>query len=354
MDPGDARVSIPTMATLTDLSELPDGLVDIGEAEDGYVFSDAERRRVCHALTGQACEASAEVHQRITEYVIPPKWTDVWIASDPRAYLQVTGRDKKGRKQYIYHPDYVAFRQRLKFARVASFAERLPALRREIAVQLRRRTWDRERMLALMVHLLDQTKLRIGNERYLARNKTFGLTTLRRKHLKRQPGGLALDFKGKSNKFRHVAVEDKRLRRLLREVSDLPGYRLFSYRTSDGKREELHSQDVNDYLREHLGEGYSAKDFRTWGGTSLAVKFYPDILAEVEERGKGKPHKRVVKAVAKALGNTVAVCREYYIHPAVLAAAKSRELPRAPWSEDGDDEALADYEVFTLELIGGA
>lgn len=341
------------MASITDLTELPDGLVDNGADTDGYVFSDGNRRRLCDALSGEVCDSEAEVAARIAEYVIPPKWTDVWIARDPRAYLQVTGRDRKGRKQYIYHPDYVAFRQRRKFARLVGFAERLPALRVEVDRQLRRRTWDRQRMLALMVHLLDQTKLRIGNERYMARNKTYGLTTLRRKHLKRQPGGLALDFKGKSNKFRHVAVEDKRLRRLLKEVSDRPGYRLFSYETSDGARETLHSDDVNEYLREHLGEGYSAKDFRTWGGTSLAVKFFPEVAAEVEARGKRKPHKRIVKAVARALGNTVAVCREYYIHPAVIEAAEANELPRAPWSEACELGRLGDYEAYTVSLIGG-
>ena len=341
------------MAVLTDLSELPDGLVAVSDDADGYVFADADRKRLCDAVTGHACD-EAEVRARIAEYVIPPKWTDVWIARDPKAYLQVTGRDAKGRKQYIYHPDYVAYRQGLKFGKLIRFAERLPPLREEVARQLRRRKWDRERMLALMVHLLDQTKLRIGNERYLARNKTYGLTTLRRKHLKRQPGGLALDFKGKSNKFRHVAVEDKRLRRLLREVSDLPGYRLFAYQTSDGRREELDSGDVNDYLRRHLGEAFSAKDFRTWGGTSLAVKFFPEIVAECAARGKGKPHKRVVKAVAKALGNTVAVCREYYIHPGVLAAAEAGELPTEPWASAEEAEALADYERYALDLIRAA
>ena len=341
------------MATLTELTELPDGLVAVTEDEDGYVFADADRRRLCEALTGRVCDA-AEVRARIAEFVIPPAWSEVWIARDPRAYLQVTGRDAKGRKQYIYHPDYVAYRQRIKFAKLIRFAERLPTLREEVARQLRRRTWDKERMLALMVHLLDQTKLRIGNERYMARNKTYGLTTLRRRHLKRQPGGLALDFKGKSNKFRHVAVEDKRLRKLLREVSDLPGYRLFAYQTSEGRREELDSGDVNEYLHRHLGEAFSAKDFRTWGGTSLAVKFYPEVVAECAARGKGKPHKRVVKAVARALGNTVAVCREYYIHPAVLAAAEAGGLPTEEWASEEAVEALADYEGFTLDLIRGA
>ena len=338
------------MAILTDLSELPEGLVAVSDDEDGYVFADDARERICRAATGQPC-TEAEVRERIAQHVIPPKWTDVWIASDPKAYLQVTGRDTKGRKQYIYHPEYVAYRQRLKFAKLARFAEGLPGLREEVARQLRRRTWDRERMLALMVHLLDQTKLRIGNERYMARNSTYGLTTLRRKHLKRQPGGLALDFKGKSNKFRHVAVEDKRLRKLLREVSELPGSRLFAYQTSDGRREELDSGDVNDYLHQHLGEAFSAKDFRTWGGTSLAVKFYPEIVEEIRERGKGKAHKRIVKAVAKVLGNTVAVCREYYIHPAILEAARRGDLPEAPWSQDHAVEVLADYERHALDLV---
>ncbi len=329
---------------------LPKGLTLVSDGEGGLTFSDGTRDRLCCAVTGEPCD-DEEVWARVRAHVIPPQWREVWVAREPNAHLQVTGRDAKGRKQYIYHPDYVAHRQSMKFGKMAQFAAGLPGLRAEVARQLRRRTWDKERMLALMVHLLDQTKLRVGNERYMSQNQTYGLTTLRRKHLKRQPGGLALDFKGKSNKFRHVAVENKKLRRMLQQVSDLPGHRLFDYKSSDGKRHSLESGDVNDYLHEHLGAAFSAKDFRTWGGTSLAVKFYPEIAAEVAATGKGKADKRMVKAVAKALGNTVSVCREYYIHPVVLAKAERGELPLEPWDAIAPVEALADYETYTLGLI---
>ena len=338
------------MVKLQEVSELPDGLIDVDEETAGFVYLDTARRRLCCSETGKRC-TDEEVHARVKAYVVPPQWSDVWVAKHPQAYLQVTGRDGKGRKQYIYHPSYVEHRQRLKFGKMVKLAEGLPKLRAEIASQLRRRKWDKERMLALMVHLLDQTKLRVGNERYLAQNKTYGLTTLRRKHLKRQPGGLALDFKGKSNKFRHVAVENKKLRKLLQQVSDLPGHQLFAYKNADGKRATLDSGDVNEYLRRHLGDAFSAKDFRTWGGTSLAVKFYPEVLADVQTTGKGKPAKRLVKAVAKSLGNTVSVCREYYIHPYVLAEAEAGTLPNKAWDPQPEVEELADYEKYTLKLI---
>ncbi len=341
------------MSLPTDVDTLPEGIIEVAEEHGGYVFSDAAREKLCCSLTGEPCSDEV-VWQRIKAHVIPPQWQQVWVAREPNAHLQVTGRDAKGRKQYIYHADFVAYRQSLKFSKMVEFATGLPDLRKEIAHQLRRRTWDKERMLALMVHLLDQTKLRVGNERYLAQNQTYGLTTLRRKHLKRQPGGLALDFKGKSNKFRHVSVENKQLRKLLQLVSELPGHRLFNYKTSQGKTAALESGDVNAYLHEHLGAAFSAKDFRTWGGTSLAVKFYPEIVAEVEATGNGKADKRMVKAVAKALGNTVSVCREYYIHPLVLAKAEAGELPSAPWEAVAPVDELADYERYTLDLIKGS
>ena len=341
------------METLSHAADLPSGLVPVSETESGYWCEADDRSRLRHVGTGRLCRDPA-LAARIAALVIPPQWSDVWISEEPTSYLQATGRDAKGRKQYIYHPDYVAYRQRAKFSKVEAFATALPGLRAEVQRQLRRRTWDRERMLALMVHLMDHTKIRVGNERYEAENKTYGLTTLRRRHLKAQPGGLAIDFLGKSGKFHHIAVQDKRLRKLLREVSELPGHRLFCYRCSAGKRRELDSGDVNAYLREHLGGAFTAKDFRTWGGTSLAVRFYPEVLAEVEARGKGKPEKRLVKAVAKTLGNTPAVCREYYIHPGVLAKAAAGTLPREPWGDSADVTALADYERYALQVIRGA
>ena len=330
--------------------DLVEGLVPVSETDSGYYFADQERTRLCSVVSDQICRDRA-VLARIESLVIPPMWTQVWICEDEAGYLQATGRDAKGRKQYIYHPTYVAHRQRSKFSKLPQFASALPSLREEVQRQLRRRTWDKERMLALMVYLLDQTKIRVGNDCYEAENKTYGLTTLRRRHLKVQPGELAISFLGKSAKFHHIAISDKRLRKLLQEVSELPGHRLFCYRCAEGKRHELSSGDVNDYLHTHLGDAFSAKDFRTWGGTSLAVRFYPEILAEIEARGKGKIEKRLVKAVAAALGNTPAVCREYYIHPAVLAKAVAGELPSAPWAESASVTQLADYEAYTLALI---
>ena len=352
---------------------LPAGLHVVCETDSGYSFEDDERKRLRSVTSGLLCRDKA-VLERVESLVIPPMWKQVWVSDSADSYLQATGRDAKGRKQYIYHPRYVEFRQRAKFAKLPEFAAALPALRKEIQRQLRRRTWDKERILALMVLLMDQTKIRIGNERYEAENKTYGLTTLRRRHLKRQPGELAINFLGKSSKIHEIAISDKRLRKLLQEVSEQPGHRLFCYRCSAGKNHEVNSHDVNEYLHQHLGDSFSAKDFRTWGGTSLAVLYYPEIKAELEANSKSsskpsakkkkkaksqaqgkakttKLERRLVKAVAKTLGNTPTVCREYYIHPVILQKAAAGQLLDQPWTESADVTALADYERYALALI---
>ena len=314
---------------------------------DGVVLVDDDGRVV----------ESAEAVARAEALVIPPQWTDVWVCADASGHVQCTGRDGRGRKQYIYHEEYSAYRQRSKFAKLASFAERLPALRAEVDRQLRRRTWDRERMLALTIRLLDRAHLRIGSPRYEAENATYGLTTLRRRHVRAsegESGPLQLCFSGKSGKYREVTIRNRQLARLVREVAALPGYRLFHYRDENGKPADLDSGDVNEYLHRHMGDRFSAKDFRTWGGTSYAVKFYPEALeAQAADGARGKLTTKLVRLVAAELGNTVTVCREYYIHPDVLAAAEAGTLPRGPWPDEEDAAALTPYELATLEVIAG-
>ena len=334
---------------------LPRGIYYVADASDGYW---RRRRRGRHVIVdggGAPCTEPA-VLERVEQMVIPPQWENVWICRDGQGHLQCTGRDQRGRKQYIYHADYVAYRQRAKFDKVIRFAERLPELRAHVAELLARKTWDHDRMLGLVVRMLDHTHLRIGSARYAAENDTYGLTTLRRKHLS-QDGrrGLELAFQGKSGKFRQVTIKNRQLRKLIKQVADLPGYELFKYRDEEGRAQRLDSGDVNDFLHEVMGDCYSAKDFRTWGGTSLAVKEYHAARLEHEAGGgKGKLTTKLVRRVARELGNTVSVCREYYIHPDVLARAEARELPDHDWDEhEAEALELAPYEQYTLDLLQG-
>lgn len=334
-------------------AELPSHLRFASDEDPGYSL--VRRGGGGYDLLDSAdapVDSEHEAHARVAEMVVPPNWREVWVCDDARGHVQCTGRDARGRKQYIYHPDYVAWRRRAKFAKLTDFAEALPPLRAEVDQQLRRSTWDRERLLALTVRLLDRAHLRIGSARYEAENDTYGLTTLRRRHLRGSSGDLTLSFSGKSGKFRQVTIENRRLRRLVREVADLPGYRLFHYRDEEGRPADLDSGDVNEYLHRHMGDRFSAKDFRTWGGTSYAVRYYPQALRAQEAEGaRGKLETKLVRLVAKELGNTVTVCREYYVHPAVLEAAVARSLPPDPWPLHDSGTDLADYERATLTLI---
>ena len=335
------------------LDSLPPSLQYVDDTYSGFK---RVRRGKSFAIVddrGQICK-KRKVLARVESMVIPPQWSDVWICEHETGHLQCTGRDQRGRKQYIYHEDYVAYRQRAKFDKLVSFAERLPKLRTHVATLLTGTRWDHDRMLGLVVRLLDRTHLRIGSARYAAENDTYGLTTLRRKHLKdRSAKGLELAFQGKSGKFRRVTIKNRQLRKLVNEVAELPGYELFKYRDDDGSTKRLESSDVNNFLHKVMGDRYSAKDFRTWGGTSLAVKLYHEAVALHEAGGgKGKVETKLVKLVAKELGNTVSVCRQYYIHPTVLEMAAEAALPNHGWKDlPANSTDLAPFEEYTLEII---
>ncbi len=332
---------------------LPTALCYTSDEGEGYYRQPRGEKVVICDADGKLCK-DEEVLERVENMVIPPQWSDVWICKLPNGHLQCTGRDAKGRKQYIYHDAYTAYRQRAKFDKLVEFAEKLPLLREEVARQLRRRTWDEERMLALVIRLLDKTHLRIGSRRYEEQNHTYGLTTLRRRHVD-ESDELKLCFNAKSGKFRRVTIKNRQLKRLVHEVSELPGYRLFSYKDDDGRTQSLDSAHVNDYIHEHMGDRFSAKDFRTWAGTSLGVKYYPEVLAEFQEKKRGKLETQLVRRVAKDLGNTLSVCRQYYIHPEVLAKAANQELPNTPWKHnDPKPGKLLPYEQYTLDLIKAA
>jgi DNA topoisomerase-1 len=259
-----------------------------------------------------------DILARIRALAIPPAWTDVWICPDARGHLQATGRDAKGRKQYRYHADWRVTRDETKFDRMQAFARALPVVRRRAQADLARPGLPREKVLATLVQLLERSLIRVGNEEYAKQNESFGLTTMRDKHVRVSGGTVRFQFRGKSGKHHTIDVNDFRLAHVVKQCRDLPGQELFQYMDDAGKRQRVGSGDLNKYLRDITGEEFTSKDFRTWWGTVLAVK----ALRELQP-GRNKTHceKNVllaVDAVAGLLGNTRAVCRKSYVHPGVI------------------------------------
>jgi DNA topoisomerase-1 len=257
---------------------------------------------------------------RIKALVIPPAWSDVWICTDPQGHLQATGRDARGRKQYRYHARWRVIRDETKYYRLIGFARTLPAIRRRTTLDLRRKGHDREKVLALVVQLLEKTLIRVGNDEYARQNRSFGLTTLRDGHVDVRGARVRFAFRGKSGVEHEIALDDRRLARIVRACREIPGYELFQYYADDGKRQVVGSADVNDYLREIAGESYTSKDFRTWAGTVLAAALLRRCGACGSESEGKKNIVRAVESVAHRLGNTKAVSRKCYIHPAIFEA----------------------------------
>jgi DNA topoisomerase-1 len=255
---------------------------------------------------------------RIKRLAIPPAWTDVWICPAPNGHLQATGRDARGRKQYLYHERWREVRDENKYDRIISFGKALPKIRRRIARDLKLPGLPRNKVLATVVQLLESTFIRIGNEEYARENKSFGLTTMKDRHVEVKGAKLRFRFRGKSGREHEIDVTDRRTAKIISKLQDLPGQDLFQYLDDDGKRCEISSQDVNEYLREITGEDFSAKDFRTWAGTMLtAVGLNGQEKFETKKQAKSNINS-AIKAVAKILGNTPAICRKCYVHPAVL------------------------------------
>ncbi len=258
--------------------------------------------------------------RRIKSLVIPPAWKDVWISPDPRGHLQASGRDARGRKQYRYHQKWRAVRDETKYDRLIGFAGKVPAIRRRTASDLRSPHLTRAKVLAVVVQLLEKTLIRVGNDEYARDNQSFGLTTMRDGHVNVKGGRVRFIFRGKSGVEHDIDLNDRRLARTIKACRDIPGYDLFQYRDQDGKRHAIGSDDVNMYLREIAGEDYTSKDFRTWAGTVLAAQMLRDFEAFDSEAQAKRNIVRAVESVAKKLGNTKAVCRRCYIHPAILDA----------------------------------
>ena len=311
--------------TLADPAAIPEGLSWCSDelpgirrtpAGDGFHYHDAKGRPV----------TDEKALDRIRALAIPPAWTDVWICPRATGHIQATGRDVKGRKQYRYHPDWSAHAAETKFERLPDFARALPKLRRRVEADLNRRGPSRDKVLATAVRLLELTLIRVGNAQYARQNRSYGLTTLHKRHLDVDGAALTFAFKGKSGVEHEVRVRDRRLATVVRSLRELPGQQLFKYRDEAGDLCPVTSDDVNAYIREAMGEQFSAKDFRTWAGTVSAAR----ALRDMEPPASATEAKRritvCVKAVAGLLGNTPTVCRTSYIHPRVFELFEAGRL----------------------------
>jgi DNA topoisomerase I len=264
--------------------------------------------------------------RRIRSLVIPPAWTDVWICARPDGHLQAVGRDAKGRKQYRYHPSYRHQRDQTKYGRMLSFGKALENIRQRVEEDLKLPGLPRQKVLAAVVKLLETTCMRIGNDEYKEQNDSYGLTTLQDRHVKVEGGRMKFKFRGKSGQQQEIELDDPRLAKVVKRCRDIPGYELFQYYDAAGNVCDVTSSDVNDYIREISGEDFTAKDFRTWGGTGWAALML-EQLGRCETQTDAK--KRVVEAikeVAQRLGNRPATCRKYYVHPAILDAYSDGSL----------------------------
>ena len=268
----------------------------------------------------------AQTLARIRALALPPAWTSVWICDDPQGHLQATGRDARGRLQYRYHPQWRAQRDEHKFERLADFAAALPAIREAVARDLAAPGLPRRKLLAAMVRILDRTFMRVGDERYRRENGSFGLTTLRTRHVEVSGNRVRLRFRGKSGKEHDVSLSDRRLARIVRRCLDLPGYELFRY-VENGETWPLCATDVNEYLREIAGTDYTSKDFRTWGATVIATVLLTRYGLPASAAERTRTINRALRAAAQALGNTLAVCRKSYVHPGVVGAYVDDALP---------------------------
>lgn len=267
-----------------------------------------------------------EVLGRIRSLAIPPAWVSVWICPSANGHLQATGRDAKGRKQSRYHPRWREVRDETKYERMMLFGKALPAIRERVEHDLARPGLPREKVLATIVRLLETTFIRVGNEEYARKNKSYGLTTMREKHVDVEGSTVKFKFQGKSGVRHTIDVNDRRLARIVKRCLDLPGYELFQYLDADGEPHTVDSSDVNEYLREITGEHFTAKDFRTWAGTVLASMMLREFEAFDSQAQAKKNVIRAIEQVAARLGNTPSVCRKCYVHPAVLDCYMSGTL----------------------------
>ncbi len=322
--------AVPTPLPAGPASAKEAGLYYASDADPGISRIKVGRGFAYRTADGRAVRDRATL-ERIRSLVIPPAWTRVWIAPRANAHLQATGRDARGRKQYRYHPRWTAVRDDTKYTRMLAFAKVLPAIRRRVAADLRRAPLSRERVLATVVALLERTLIRVGNDEYARTNGSFGLTTLLDRHVDVRGRRVRFHFRAKSGVMQKIDLHDALLARSVQRCQDLPGQTLFQYVDDAGVRRTISSTDVNEYLRDAAGEEFTAQDFRTWGASTIA---FEEMIRRYKKHGQVKL-KSVLEPVAEALGNTAAISRKSYVHPALIEAAKDagaigdRPLPRA-------------------------
>ena len=313
--------------------EAPAGLAWCNDDTPGIT-----RRRAGKGFTYRDAKGATiknpKVLDRIRMLAIPPAWTEVWICPRANGHIQATGRDVKGRKQYRYHNDWSTARSEHKFDKLPAFARALPKLRERVEHDLGLKGVCRDKVLATAVRLLEITLIRVGNATYAKQNRSYGLTTLNKRHIDVDGAAMTFEFKGKSGVEHKVSVRDRRLARVVRTLEDLPGQQMFKYRTADGTLCPITSDDVNAYIREAMGEGFSAKDFRTWAGTVSAARAFRDMDPPTSQTDGRRKITVCMKAVAGLLGNTPTVCRSSYVHPVVVDLYESGRIAEVlPGSE---------------------
>jgi len=318
------RTTIDAVAASLPPAVMPAGLRHVDDTRPGFTRKKLRNGFAYFDLDGKRIEDEAEI-ARINALAIPPAYSDVWICPDARGHIQATGRDARGRKQYRYHPQWRETRDADKFGRMADFGRALPRIRARVARDLARKGMPREKVVAAVVHLLDNTLIRIGSVEYARENQSYGLTTLRKKHVKIRAGEVRFRFAGKSGIEHDVTIDNPRVKRIVRLCAELPGHDLFQYIDADGSRRTVGSADINDYLRDASHADFTAKDYRTWAGSVYALAALRQLVSE----SAAQAHRHVVatiKDVATLLRNTPAVCKRCYIHPEVIAAFEAGEL----------------------------
>ena len=308
----------------------------------GFVYLDPDGKQIHDAST----------IDRIRALVIPPAWTDVWISTRPRGHLQATGRDDRGRKQFRYHDRWREVRDADKFARMEGFAKALPHIRARVARDIKKPGLPREKVIATIVRLLETTYLRIGNEEYARANRSFGLTTLRDRHVKVRGSTMLFVFRGKSGREVHVRLTDHRVARVVKRCEELPGQMLFQYIDAEGERGTVTSDDVNQYLREaSSGNDFTAKDFRTWAATVLALNALREVVTFDSDSEAKQNVVAAIDSVARKLGHTRAVCRRSYVHPLVIDSYMKGSLEKVLNAEVRGARRLKVDEVAVVALL---
>lgn len=280
------------------------------KAGTGFFYRDTDGDRI----------RDKETIARIKSLAIPPAWNDLWICPYPNGHIQATGRDAKGRKQYRYHPRWREVRDETKYEHMIAFGRALPGIRERVDADLRKHGLPREKVLALIVRLLETTLIRVGNDVYARENKSFGLTTMRDRHVDIEGSTVMFSFNGKSGVEHEVDLRDRRLANIVKRCQDVPGQELFQYLDDDGERKSVGSEDVNEYLKDITGEEFTAKDFRTWAGTKLAAEALAEFEAFDSDSAAKKNVVAAIERVAARLGNTRTICRKCYVHPAIIDA----------------------------------